>query len=119
MGCCGACVIGTCLRGIELRYALTLYLAQHGPQTVSDLIGGLEYQGFSFAGRASKAISDALRWEVSHGRVVHQGRGLYGPGAVPRSTEYRIHQRVLALRQQASGRALPVASWVEVDWLHT
>jgi hypothetical protein len=112
-------VDGTCLRGIELRYALTLYLAQHGPQSVADLISGLEYQGFSFAGRPSKAISDALRWEAVRGRVVHQRRGIYGPGAVPRSTEYRIHQRVLALRQQASGRALPLANWEEADWLHS
>lgn len=107
------------LRGIELRYALTLYLGQHGPQTVSDLVSALEYQGFSFAGRPSKAVSDALRWEVARGRVVHQRRGLYGPGAVPRSTEYRIHQRVLALRQRARGRALPLVSWEDVDWLHT
>jgi hypothetical protein len=107
-----------CLRGIELRYALTLYIAQHGRQTVSDLAGALAHQGFSVAGRPSKAISDALRWEVARGRVIRRGRGLYGSGAMPRSTEYRIHQRVLALRQQAKG-PLPLGRWEDVDWLHT
>jgi hypothetical protein len=30
---------------------------------------------------------------------VHRlGRGRYGPAYIPRSTEYRIHQRVMALR---------------------
>jgi hypothetical protein len=31
---------------------------------------------------------------------VHRlGRGRYGPGHIPRSTDYRIHRRVLALRE--------------------
>jgi len=49
-------------------------------------------------GRPSKAVSDALRWEIEHGRVRRLGRGRYGPAYIPRSTDYRIHQRVLALR---------------------
>jgi hypothetical protein len=52
------------LRGIELRYAITEYLFLHGPTTVIDLIDALRYQGFEFAGRPSKAISDALRWKI-------------------------------------------------------
>ena len=89
------------LRGIQLRYALTLYLGQHGPQTVPELVAALDYQGFSFAGRPSKAVSDALRWEVRHGRVLHMRRGRYAPGDIPRSTEYRIHDRVMRLRREA------------------
>jgi hypothetical protein len=34
------------LRTIDLRYALTLYLFQHGPTTVADLIEASQYQGF-------------------------------------------------------------------------
>jgi hypothetical protein len=34
--------------------------------------------------------------------VLRRGRGLYAPFYMPRSTEYRIHQRVTALREQAS-----------------
>ena len=90
------------LRGIELRYALTLYLFQHGPTTIPDLIDALEYQGFDVPGRASKAISDALRWEIGRGRVRRLRRGLYGPGSMPRATEHRVHSRVLALRAEAA-----------------
>jgi hypothetical protein len=86
------------LRGIELRYVLTFHLANQGPATVAELIEGLRHQGFCVQGRPSKAISDALRWEIEHGRARRLGRGRYGPGYIPRSTDYRIHQRVLALR---------------------
>ena len=89
------------LQGIELRYALTLYLLQHGPATVDELIKAMKWQGFDIGGRASKQVSDALRWERRRGRVRRLARGLYGPGYVPRATEYRIHQRVLALRAAA------------------
>jgi hypothetical protein len=89
------------LQGIELRYALTMYLLQHGPTTVKELIEAMEWQGFAIGGRASKQVSDALRWERRRGRVRRLGRGLYGPGYVPRGTEYRIYTRVMALRAAA------------------
>ncbi|OMC17147.1 hypothetical protein A5735_07490 [Mycolicibacter heraklionensis] len=91
------------LRGIELRYVLTHYLLHHGTCSIRELAAELDSRGFSVAGRPSKAISDALRWERERGRVFRRGRGRYGPaGAPPRSTEYRIHQRVLALRAEAA-----------------
>jgi len=89
------------LRGIELRYALTLYLAQHGTKTITELIDGLTYQGFAIAGDPPKSVSDALRWEQGHGRVLRLSRGTYGPLDMPRGTEHRIHKRVLALRADA------------------
>jgi hypothetical protein len=89
------------LRGIELRYVLTMYLAQHGPATISEMIDVLTWHGFCVSGRASKAVSDALRWEIERGRVYRLGRGRYRSADIPRSTEYRIHQRVLALRESA------------------
>jgi hypothetical protein len=64
-----------------------MYLARHGRADIAELIDALSRFGFEFAGRPSKAISDA--------------RGMYGPGSMPRSTEYRIHQRELALRDAA------------------
>jgi hypothetical protein len=76
------------LRGIELRYALTEYLGQHGTCSISTLIDGLTYQGFVIAGNPAKAVSDALRWEMGHSRVCRRGRGLYAPFYMPRSTEY-------------------------------
>ncbi|OBH09241.1 MULTISPECIES: hypothetical protein [unclassified Mycobacterium] len=87
------------LQGIELRYVLTMHLAHNGPATIGQMIEALNKQGFRIRGRASKVISDALRWEMGRGRVRRMGRGRYGPRSMPRSTEYRIHQRVLSLRQ--------------------
>jgi hypothetical protein len=104
------------LRGIELRYALTDYLAVHGPHTVAELIDALTYQGFRVAGRPSKAVSDSLRWEIAHGRVRRTGWGRYGPGPIPRSTAHRIHQRVLGLREEARGRPFDLAGWDGPTW---
>nr|WP_051465144.1 hypothetical protein [Mycobacterium genavense] len=89
------------LRGIELRYALTWQLALYGAATIPELIDALAYHNFDAGERASKSISDALRWERGYGRVQHPARGRYGLGWMPRGTEHRIHQRVLALREQA------------------
>jgi hypothetical protein len=89
------------LKGIELRYVLTMHLSQHGPATISEMIDALDRHGFCVRDRASKAVSDALRWEIGRGRVRRLGRGRYGPASIPRSTEYRIHQRVLSLRAAA------------------
>jgi hypothetical protein len=88
------------LRGIELRYVLSHHLAHHGRATVVDLFGALTAHGFGVDGRPSKSISDALRWEMRRGRVRRFKRGVYGPGSMPRSTEYRIQQRVLSLRDE-------------------
>lgn len=96
------------LRGIELRYVLTHFLHHRDyPATISELADELESRGFAVAGRTSKAISDALRWECSYGRAYRRRRGLYGPASMPRSTEYRMHQRVMALRARAAGREPP------------
>lgn len=90
------------LRGIELRYVLTWHLALHGPATVTELVDVLAFHGFCVASPAPKSVSDALRWERRRGRVRRLARALYGPGQIPRGTEHRIHQRVLALRDRAN-----------------
>jgi hypothetical protein len=89
------------VRGIELRYLLTMHLFLHGPATITELVETLVSQGFEI-GYGPKLVSDALRWEVKRGRVYRRGRARYGPGWMPRSTEYRIHKRVLALRAEAA-----------------
>ena len=86
------------LRGIELRYVLTWHLALHGPATITELVDMLGFHGFCVAAPAPKSVSDALRWERRYGRVRRLARAVYGPGAIPRGTEHRSHQRVLALR---------------------
>ena len=63
------------VRGIELRYLLTTHLFDHGPATVEELVEALTYQGFDIGGRASKSVSDALRWEIGRGRAIRVRRG--------------------------------------------
>ena len=89
------------VKGLDLRYLLSWLLADSGSATVPELVDRLAMYGFDVDGRPSKTVSDALRWEVRHGRVRQHGRGLYGPGPTPRATEYRIPQRISRLRVQA------------------
>ncbi|MDG4667416.1 hypothetical protein [Mycobacterium sp. 236(2023)] len=89
------------LRGTDLRYVIVDHLFRHGPKTIPDIIEDLRYHGFEIAGRPSKSISDALRWEVRRGRLRHLRRGRYGPADMPRSTEQRIHTRAMTLRARA------------------
>lgn len=102
------------LTGIELRYVLTRTLTLGGQMTVAELVSELDRQGFTAKGRPTKAVSDALRWERRRGRVRRLGHGLYGPGVIPHSTEYRIIERVGALRRLAAGRA--EAALLLDDW---
>jgi len=96
---------------------LVVNLDIHGSASIFELIEQLEYQGFSIAGRPSKTISDALRWEIRRGRVRRLRRGVYGPGQMPRSTGHYIRKRAEALRDEADrslGRddtALRAAFW--------
>ena len=85
------------LRGTDLRYVLTRILQLYGPCSVSELVSRLHSWGFAVEGRPSKTVSDALRWEIAHGRVCRRGRGRYLSASAPRSTEYRIIRRVQAL----------------------
>ena len=85
------------LRGTDLRYTLTRLLQLHGPATIAELIAMLNAEGFTVAGRPSKTVSDALRWEVGRGRVWRIGRSRYRAGDVPRGTQHRIIKRVRQL----------------------
>ncbi len=96
---------GRMLRGTELRYVLVRLLQLIGPATVAELAEGLRQWGFVVAGRPSKTISDALRWERARDRVRRLDRGRYRAGGMPRSTEHRIIWRVVTLREEARGIA--------------
>ncbi len=85
---------GRDLRGRPLRYLLITLLAEAGvPLGINDLVSGCEADGVVFSGRASKSVSDALRWELRSGRVVRVRRGVYRLGEMPRSTMHWIRQR--------------------------
>lgn len=89
------------LRGLDLRYTLTRLLQLCGQMTVTELCAELHHWGFAVAGRPTKTVSDALRWEMQRDRVVRRGRGLYSAGYAPRGTEHRIITRVEVLRDEA------------------
>ena len=62
------------LRGIELRYVLTMHLAIHGRATIKDLVEALAFHGFEVDNPAGKSVSDALRWERRRGRAPPRAR---------------------------------------------
>ena len=107
------------LRGQPLRYLLTTLLSEAGgPLTVPELVTRCESEGVVFRGRASKIVSDALRWEIGWGRVVRIRRGVYRFASMPRSTQHWIARRVgewraYLLRPRVSGMASarPVSPW--------
>jgi hypothetical protein len=93
------------LRGRPLRYVLITLLrdAAYDPAspstvTVAQLVVKLLAAGVVIDGRASKVVSDALRWEVRRGRVNRLERGVYSYAGAPRSTVWRIRQRAAAIR---------------------
>jgi len=94
------------VRGSDLRYLLTAYLFDCGPSTLDELVDALTYHGFRTAGHTSKAVSDALRWEIGRGRVVRLRRGRYRPGTMPHATAQRIYRRVRALHDEATALSL-------------
>lgn len=49
--------------------------------------------GFDLDVRPSKTVSDTLRTDVKLDRVRGRGRGLYSPGALPRSIQHRMRPR--------------------------
>lgn len=82
---------------------LTLTLLQaRRPMSVGELTAALAATGFEVDGRASKMISDALRWEISRGRAVRLTRSLYATGEIPTSTRYWIRSRVREMQRHAA-----------------
>ena len=96
------------LTGIDLRSWLVLHLhSDRGPVTVAELVTDLDQAGFAVDGRASKVISDALRWEVRRRRVQRLTRGVYRAGRLAKVTLHRMRRRVEAARLRPPGRPEP------------
>jgi hypothetical protein len=99
-------VVDGALGGRPLRFLLISELERaarsrrngDGTLTVAQMVNVLQAAGAQVNGRASKVISDALRWEVLRGRVRRVGRGVYRLGAAPRSTMSRIRRRAESVR---------------------
>lgn len=89
------------LRGRALRFMLVDELMRRSDgMTVAEMVEALVIrQGFDLGGRASKIISDALRWETRRGRVARTARGRYRFVRAARSTTRRIG--ILAARSRA------------------
>ena len=86
------------VRGRALRYMLTMALRDAGrSMTVAELVAHCEGQGVVFESRASKLVSDSLRWEMAWGRVRRLRRGVYCFGRIPRSTLRFIRKRLAEL----------------------
>ncbi len=101
VGTAGGAVCVPPLRGRALRFVLVDELMRRkGEMTVAEMVAAVVHRhGFDLGGRASKIISDALRWETRRGRVVRVGRGRYRFSHTARSTGRRIG--VLAARSRA------------------
>jgi len=94
------------LRGTDLRHWIIGEARKQSPISIRMMIASAADQGFSFAGRPSKVISDALRCERRRGRIVKTGRGEYTLGTIPRTSGRLIDQRLsqLAAAAARSGR---------------
>lgn len=86
------------LRGRALRFVLVDELRQRDAMTVAEMVTVMAGYGFDLGGRASKVISDALRWELARRRVRRLGRGVYCYVGAPRSTARRIQIFAAACR---------------------
>lgn len=78
------------LAGRSLRFVLVDQIRRRGTTTVGEMVAALGEAGYNIAGRASKVISDALRWEMARGRISRVARGIYRYRSAPQSTARRI-----------------------------
>lgn len=90
------------LGGLLLRYEIVLVLrSAYDAMSIPEIVRAIELRGFTLPANPNKVVSDALRWEVRKGRATKLRRGRYGAGFIPRSSEYRIRQRMRNTLAQA------------------
>ena len=85
--------------GYRVRSAACIALidAKGEPMTLRELAAAIGAMGIPLGAKPTKALSDALRWEVQRGRVLRWGRGTYKAGrGIPRSTLVYMRGRVEA-----------------------
>ena len=87
------------ITGRGLRMILVNEMMVRHEITVAEMVDVVSTMGFHLPGRASKVISDALRWEVRAGRVQRVRRGVYRFVSAPKSRIRRT--KILAARSRA------------------
>ena len=107
--------------GRHLRYLLTMHLRESPvPLNVRELVALCQAEGVVFDRRPSKVVSDALRWEIGHGRVRRLRRGVYTSSQTPRSTVHWIRTRVeilrAHLRKLVQAESAPLTQVPAVGW---
>ena len=102
------CDVNEPITGRPLRCLLIDILASSvGPMSIAGLVDELERLSTPLAGRPSKVVSDALRWEIRNGRVARCGRGQYRFAGAPVTTLARIRRRARAVRRHLAERTAP------------
>ena len=113
------------LRGRGLRWVLLDELKRHHELSVAAMAGTLAGHGFHLGpGRASKLISDALRWEVRRGRITRPTRGVYRWVGATQATTRRIailarrsRDWIAAVRSQQTPAPFP-QTWRDRKYAH-
>jgi len=101
---------GICIPTRELRYVLTATLVDANRRmTVSELARTVDEFDIAIAGRATKAVSDALRAELGRGRIRRVSWGVYEGGIMPESTWRYVRRRARVAIANYAGRAKRVA----------
>lgn len=96
------------LWGRNLRFSLLTLLWQRGwPCTITELTDELGRLGLTVRGDPPKTVGDALRYEVSIGRVRRVGRGRYAGLERPPTTVRRHRDRLRALVEIAAEQTRP------------
>lgn len=96
------------ITGRPLRVLIVdLLVAHRAPRSIRQIVQELDSLHTPFGARPSKAISDALRWEVRRGRVESCGRGVYRFVGAPPTTVSRIRRRARSVRRHLEQRDAP------------
>jgi hypothetical protein len=109
---------GNLLLGRRLRWVLLMLMNDApAPIAVGDMVRSIERMGLVIHGRSSKAVSDALRWEIRRGRAARVGRGTYTIDHLPRSTAWWIRQQVRELVRTPAVQRPSDNLAAEPEWL--
>jgi hypothetical protein len=82
------------------NFLVVLLVEADRPLSIAELVNLLASEPVEVPGRASKTVSDPLRWEERKGRVLRLGHSSYCAGTIPRTTLRRMRERVAGWRER-------------------